>query len=74
MILPSAYDRAAVDDVAAGNAHRARVGDAARRSTSAAPPGFGQIDGVQQVRKRRHHVHRVADDQRLSFVAAGNAG
>ena len=33
-----------------------------------------QIDRVGDVRIRCHHVHRIADHQRLSFVTAQNAG
>ena len=33
-----------------------------------------EIDGDQVVGERRDHVHRVVDDERLSFMAVRDAG
>ena len=71
--LAVAERRAAVDDVAAGDADGARIRmrlvDPLHRAAR-----LGEIDGDEIVGKRRHDVHRVAEDQRLSFVAMRDAG
>ena len=65
--------RAPVDDVAAGDADGARVRvwlvDELHRSGR-----LGEIDGDQVVGIGRDDVHRVVDNQRLPFVAMGDAG
>ena len=63
---------AAVDRVAAHHRDRARV---LLRLVLPDDPAVGvQVESVDDVGKRRVHVHRVADDQRAAFVAAEHAG
>ena len=73
MILPSAYDRAAVDPVAAGDADRVGV-DVRAVLPLEREVRLGEIEGVEHVRPRRHHVHRVVHDERLPLVSAEDAG
>ena len=37
-------------------------------------PSLRQVERVDDVRKRRVDVHRAADDERLAFVSAEDAG
>jgi hypothetical protein len=63
----------AIDDIAACDALRSgkRLGlelPLCRRA------GLREIERIDDVRIRRHDVHRVADDDRCGFMAANHAG
>ena len=66
-------DRAAIDRIAAGRSDRvgADVGTVFPLQRVALAR---QVERVEDVRPRRDHVHRAADDERLPLVAAEHAG
>jgi len=66
-------NRAAIDDVAAGDALRGREWlrlelPFHRRA------GLGEIERIQHIRKRRDDVHRAVHDERWCFVTSKEAG
>ena len=65
--------RAAVHEVAARDALRRRRA-ASGRTPLRRRAGLAQVERVEDVRKRRDDVHRVADDERRGFVAGDGAG
>ena len=66
-------ERAAVHYVAAGDADRGPI-DAGTVLPPERIPFFGEIEGVDHIGIRCHHVHGVADHERLSFMSSEHAG
>ena len=72
--LPVGERRAAIHDVAARDARPPACAFSGRNFHLSGWPGCVRSSAYDDVGVRRDDVHRVADDERLSLVAAQHAG